>query len=335
VVTHQHRLADTDEGLWELFVERAREGLGDRLGVLLCQLPPSFHKDADRLRYFLRRVPTDLRVAIEFRHSSWYDEETFTLLRAANVALVENITPDNTLPHCDEATADFTYVRMHKYVDTEGPRETNYTDEMLRPHASRAAARRRAGRDQYVFFLNDIAAYGPKNAMRFLELALAEAGDGKPAVPGWTPAKPPEMGGKGSIEGMFARVAKKMKAEAEQRKQDEGPKAATDGAGAADGSAESAVEHGGDEDAAGAGARESRVKARDGEQGSSEARADRAQIAGTEGSQRATATTARVRPGPGPGSSPSGASPSKRAKVAGKAQKGQPTLGAFFKAPKT
>ena len=54
-VTHNSRLADQDGSL-EYFL-RAVNPLGDRLGPTLFQLPPTFKKDADRLRSFLARYP--------------------------------------------------------------------------------------------------------------------------------------------------------------------------------------------------------------------------------------------------------------------------------------
>jgi uncharacterized protein YecE (DUF72 family) len=58
------------------------------IAVVLWQLPGMLHKDAGRLRSFLRRLPTNYRHAVEFRHPSWLDEETFELLREHRAAHV-------------------------------------------------------------------------------------------------------------------------------------------------------------------------------------------------------------------------------------------------------
>lgn len=204
-MTHHDRLKDIGH-LWEPFLQRAEEGLGSRLGPILFQLPPSFHRDDERLREFASLMPGHrLRIAIEFRHVSWFCPEVFAILRAHNLALVENYTPDNSYPFCDEVTANFTYVRMHKKLAVEGEeQETVYTDELLEPRIVEAVARRRQGITQFVYFLNDIKAHGPHNAQRFLEQVVART-DGVPAVSGWKPAPKIVKGGKGSLENMFAR----------------------------------------------------------------------------------------------------------------------------------
>ena len=48
--------------------------LGDRRGLLLVQLPPGLERDDARLDYFLGTMPDWLRVAVELRHPSWFDE---------------------------------------------------------------------------------------------------------------------------------------------------------------------------------------------------------------------------------------------------------------------
>jgi uncharacterized protein YecE (DUF72 family) len=85
-VTHNSRLADQDGSL-EYFL-RAVNPLGERLGPTLFQLPPTFKKDAIRLRDFLARLPKRWMAALEFRHVSWFDDEVYELLRSHDAALV-------------------------------------------------------------------------------------------------------------------------------------------------------------------------------------------------------------------------------------------------------
>jgi hypothetical protein len=49
--------------------------------------PPSFKKDLPSLGAFLALLPPLCRVALESRHSSWFDEEVFGLLRHHRAAL--------------------------------------------------------------------------------------------------------------------------------------------------------------------------------------------------------------------------------------------------------
>ena len=85
-ITHNSRLAGEDGSL-EYFL-RAINPLADRLGPTLFQLPPTFKKDAVRLRDFLSRLSKRWKAAVEFRHASWFDDEVYDLLRSRDVALV-------------------------------------------------------------------------------------------------------------------------------------------------------------------------------------------------------------------------------------------------------
>src|SRR5688572_22214083 len=57
---------------WLEITERSLRCLGEKLGLLLIQLPPNFGYDCERLRYFLEKKPCWIRTAMEFRHPSWH-----------------------------------------------------------------------------------------------------------------------------------------------------------------------------------------------------------------------------------------------------------------------
>src|ERR1700757_1403043 len=78
-ITHIKRLNNcTDETKYLLNTAKLLE---ERLGVMLFQLPPNMKKDVGRLKSFLELLFPDIRAAFEFRHDSWFGDETFGLLR--------------------------------------------------------------------------------------------------------------------------------------------------------------------------------------------------------------------------------------------------------------
>jgi uncharacterized protein YecE (DUF72 family) len=85
-ITHNNRLKDEDGSLG--YFLSAINPLGERLGPTLFQLPPTFKKDLERLGQFLGALPRYWRAAMEFRHSSWFDDEVYGLLRDRDVPLV-------------------------------------------------------------------------------------------------------------------------------------------------------------------------------------------------------------------------------------------------------
>ena len=113
-ITHEHRLRDST-GASEAFFERARE-LGDKLGPILVQTGPDFQPaELPALVDFITRVPTDLRVAIEFRHRGWISDGVLALLSEHNIALAlvdgKWIPRRQMLALAARPTADFAYIR--------------------------------------------------------------------------------------------------------------------------------------------------------------------------------------------------------------------------------
>jgi uncharacterized protein YecE (DUF72 family) len=84
--------------------------LGPKCGPLLFQFAPSFDSTHwDDLAALLPTLPTDLRWAVEVRHTSWLTDAFYDLLHAHNVALVQADAP--RLPRDTPTTADFAYIR--------------------------------------------------------------------------------------------------------------------------------------------------------------------------------------------------------------------------------
>lgn len=69
-LTHVKRLREPAEPVQRLLDHAA--GLGDRLGPILVQLPPTLRADAGLLDDCLRQFPATVRVAVEPRHESWW-----------------------------------------------------------------------------------------------------------------------------------------------------------------------------------------------------------------------------------------------------------------------
>jgi uncharacterized protein YecE (DUF72 family) len=110
-ITHIKRLKNCAEETKYLMETAAL--LGERLGVVLFQLPPNSKKDAERLREFLECLPVSTRTAFEFRHESWFDDEIVDLLRGKNCALVISDTDQKPLTSIS-ATADWGYLRLRR-----------------------------------------------------------------------------------------------------------------------------------------------------------------------------------------------------------------------------
>jgi uncharacterized protein YecE (DUF72 family) len=156
-ITHFKRLKDAKEQTQTFCRETAI--LKARRGPLLFGLHPNHKKDISRLQSFLQQLPKGTRVAFEFRHPSWFDDETFDCLRANRCVLCTN--DDDESPWTELVrTADWGYVRMRREA---------YSDKSLRAWIKRLKAQK--WRHACVFFKHEDSGTGPKLAARFLKLA--------------------------------------------------------------------------------------------------------------------------------------------------------------------
>jgi uncharacterized protein YecE (DUF72 family) len=185
----------------------------ERLDAFFAQLPHDTQAAAEIAARHDRRVEgrmnlvpdrqRPLRHAVEIRHPSFADPAFVAMLRRHRIALVVADTAGRW-PLLEDLTADFVYVRLHGDQELYA---SGYSDEALEHWAARLrawsvghqvgdarlasarAAPRRAQRDVYCYFDNDVKVHAPYDAaalMRKLGMASAMGLHGQPAWPaGW------------------------------------------------------------------------------------------------------------------------------------------------------
>jgi len=175
-LTHIRRLKEPEEPVGR-FVEHARH-LGEKLGPVLLQLPPDLQADVDRLVRALSLFPTGWRLAVEFRHPSWFTDDTRAVLAARKAVLCLADSPRRTTPIW--RTTDWTYLRLHEGRATPPP---CYGRTALDRWAKRLAGIVTPAEDAYVFFNNDGRCWAVRDA-RVFALAAQRAGLHPTRVPG-------------------------------------------------------------------------------------------------------------------------------------------------------
>jgi uncharacterized protein YecE (DUF72 family) len=159
-LTHIKRLTDPEEPVAR-FVGRVT-GLGTKLGPVLLQLPPQLRADTDRLQAALDEFPDGIRVAVEFRHRSWFTDDVRRILTDRGVALCLADRRGPLTPTW--RTAGWTYLRFHE--GGAAPRPC-YGRAALRTWAERLAAEWAPADDCFVYFNNDPRGCAPRDAARF------------------------------------------------------------------------------------------------------------------------------------------------------------------------
>jgi uncharacterized protein YecE (DUF72 family) len=112
-ITHFSRLKNCAEPVAEFYSALAPAIRAKQLGVVLFQLPPNFKANAELLNEFLADARSDgVRVAFEFRHNSWFQDEIFSVLAKHKAALCAAESDDLQTP--DVVTAPFRCYRLRK-----------------------------------------------------------------------------------------------------------------------------------------------------------------------------------------------------------------------------
>jgi uncharacterized protein YecE (DUF72 family) len=169
-ITHELKLA----GAMPAFDEFAAQvgGLGDKLGCLLVQLPPSLAFDAVVVRRFLAALRERHRgaVALEPRHASWFAPEPEKLLARFEVA---RVLADPVLHEQAAAPGGWpglVYLRLHG-----SPRRywSAYDDALLDRLAQRLRRAREEGVPCWCIFDNTAGGEAVSNALTLAGLVRA------------------------------------------------------------------------------------------------------------------------------------------------------------------
>ena len=163
-LTHLKRLLDPEEPV-QRFFERARE-LGHKLGPVLLQLPPQFEADPGRLDAALEAMPPRVRIAVEFRHPSWYSDEVRRVLERHRAA---HCWADRRRPLDPPwRTASWGFVRFHE--GSASPRPC-YGERALESWIERLREAFTQDEDVYAYFNNDHHCCAVRDAAVFARAA--------------------------------------------------------------------------------------------------------------------------------------------------------------------
>jgi len=170
-ITHLKRLRDVEGDVRDFYA--LGDALGEKLGAVLFQLPPSMTRDLGLLARFLETLSSRHRNVIEFRDASWYAEETYDLMRKHRTAFCT--VPSGRVPDTTVETADIAYFRFH---GPTGRYDSSYPDADLAAWAA-VIGRVRAA-ECFVYFNNDYRGFAVENGLRLGEML----GVRRPGSPG-------------------------------------------------------------------------------------------------------------------------------------------------------
>jgi uncharacterized protein YecE (DUF72 family) len=172
--------------IWERFLAALGPLVEARkLGVLLFQFPPWFTIKRANKQYLLEVAKrcSPLRIAVEFRHSSWFDgdnqDETLDFLRKHRLPLVCVDMPQghrSSIPPTLAATSDISVMRFHGHSDKWTSKDIHekfgylYSSEELADWAPKVAELAQESGETHVLMNNCYSDYAQRNAQELIDL---------------------------------------------------------------------------------------------------------------------------------------------------------------------
>jgi uncharacterized protein YecE (DUF72 family) len=160
-ITHMKKLR-ADQVSIDRFLYSA-ESLGDKLGVVLIQLPPALKLDEALMKDFFSRLHPNCKYAVEARNRTFIDDRFFSLLADHDIAWCIADTAGR-FPYHETLTASFAYIRLH---GSQALYASDYTDTELQGWRDKI---RLWTRDTFVYFDNDAHGYAVKNGLTLKEI---------------------------------------------------------------------------------------------------------------------------------------------------------------------
>jgi len=109
-ITHYKQFLNSEQQLQE-FYETVKEGLKNKLGCILFQLPASVEFSEEKLERIINAMDNSFNNVIEFRNISWWNEKVFAALKKKKIIFCG--VSINKLPGEPVIIADAIYYRFH------------------------------------------------------------------------------------------------------------------------------------------------------------------------------------------------------------------------------
>src|SRR3990170_6233611 len=170
-ISHVNRLTNSGE-LISRFLDEAT-GLGEKLGCLLVQLPPSLEYDQLHVEGFFENLRAGYTgtVVVEPRHRTWFGTEPNRLMRRLSITRVAAdpaVVPAAVQPGGDPGKV---YYRLHGSPEVH---YSSYTNAYLDGLAFRLRAYARAEAGVWCIFDNTIRGAATSNALHLMRKIILE-----------------------------------------------------------------------------------------------------------------------------------------------------------------
>lgn len=162
-ITHYKKFNDTTD-LITSFYDTINNGLQEKLGPVLFQVPPSFSYDEERLDRMINSLNPSFKNVLELRHVSWWNNDVYQKLAKHNITFCGMSHP--TLPDNVIQNTPVVYYRFHGVpVLYRSPYAMDFLQKVVD-----AVKQNHHTREGWFYFNNDFDAVGVQNAKDMISL---------------------------------------------------------------------------------------------------------------------------------------------------------------------
>ena len=162
-ITHYKKFNDTGRLISD-FYSTIEEGLKEKLGSVLFQMPPRFDYTEERLEKIINSLHTGFNNVVEFRHESWWNAEVYKELSKNKISFCGMSHPD--LPGDIIQNTPVLYYRMHGVPNLyQSPYKISTLKKII--HEIETSGKTKKA---FIYFNNDIDVSAVKNATQMIEL---------------------------------------------------------------------------------------------------------------------------------------------------------------------
>lgn len=160
-ITHYRKFINTVDFI-SSFYDTINNGLQEKLGPVLFQMPPNFQFDEEKLERVINSLDRSFNNVFEPRHVSWWNQKVYDSLAEHNITFCGMSYPG--LPDDLIQNAPSIYYRFHGVPDLYS---SPYSEESLKKVIRAIHEPTHVG---WFYFNNDINAVAPRNAMEMIAL---------------------------------------------------------------------------------------------------------------------------------------------------------------------
>ena len=162
-ITHYKKFVEAAD-LISSFYDTINNGLQEKLGPVLFQLPPSYNYTEERLARIINSLNPTFKNVVEMRHPSWWNADVYQNLSKHNISFCGMSHPN--LPDDVIKNTSVVYYRFHGVPNLY---RSPYSMEFLQKVID-AVQHNMDIKEAWFYFNNDFDAVGVKNAKEMISL---------------------------------------------------------------------------------------------------------------------------------------------------------------------